>query len=333
MLTAALLVVASCLLTSVTLAPLADRLVKRARPSTAVPLLAGGSLINAAALGLLLTLLGLAVAGRLPEIATAAGWSTSRLETALPVPAVIGVLAGATAAVLLTRTLWRAGTILVLLVRSDRLSRQLSRGGSPIVFVDTDRAQADAYTLAGTKGCVVISRQLFDALGPREQQMLTGHELSHLRRRHHLYVHAVDLAAAANPALRRVADAVRLGVERWADEDAAAMMAGDRTSAATALATTALTRAALRRGETPTASRGQTPTASRRRPVVPVLGVATSHVTQRAQALLAPMPERSALAAWVAVLLLAMCAAALASAMQIHDGFEHAEILQRIISR
>ena len=325
MMTAALLVVAFCALTSVTLAPLAGRLVQRARPSTAVPLLAVGSLVNAAALGLLLTLLGLAVAGRLPEIAAAAGWSTSRLETALPVPAVLGVLAGAAAAVLLARTLWRAGTITVLLIRSDRLSRRLRAGGSPIIFVDTDRTEADAYTLAGTKGCVVISRQLFDALGPREQHMLTGHELSHLRRRHHLYVHAVDLAAAANPALRRVADAVRLGVERWADEDAAAMMAGDRTSAATALATTALTRAALRRGETPAPSY--------RRPVVPVLGVATSHVTHRTQALLAPTPDRSALAAWVAVLLIAMCAATLATTMQLHDGFEHAEILRRIISR
>src|SRR6478672_1569067 len=322
--TAALLVVAFCLLTSITLAPLADRLVERARPSTVVPLLAVGSLCNAAALGLLLTLLGTAVAGRLPEIAAAAGWSTSRLETALPVPPVGGVLAGAAAAVLLARTLWRAGTILVLLVRSDRLSRRLRGGGSPIVFVDTDRTQADAYTLAGPKGCVVISRHLFDALGPREQQMLTGHELSHLRRRHHLYVHAVDLAAAASPALRRVASAVRLGVERWADEDAAAMMAGDRTSAATALATTALTRAALRRGETPGAHR---------RLVVPVLGVATSHVTQRAQALLGPTPGRSALAAWVAALLIAMCAATLAVTVQLHDGFEYAEILRRIISR
>jgi Zn-dependent protease with chaperone function len=324
MMTAALLVVAFCLLTSITLVPLAGRLVKSARPSTVVPLLAVGSLLNAAALGLLLTLLGLAVAGRLPEIAAAAGWSPSRLETALPVPVVVGVLAGAAAALLVARTLWRAGTIIVLLIRSDRLSRRLRTGGSPIVFVDTDRAQADAYTLAGTKGCVVISRHLFDALGPREQQMLTGHELSHLRRRHHLYMHAVDLAAAANPALRRVADAVRLGVERWADEDAAATMAGDRTSAAAALATTALARAALRRGETRPASY--------RRPVLPVLGVASSHITQRAQALLAPTPERSALAAWVAVLLLAMGAATLVTTVQIHNGFEHAEILHRIIT-
>jgi hypothetical protein len=96
------------------------------------------------------------------------------LPTALPVPAVVGVLAGAAAGLLLARTLWRAGTIVVLLVRSDRLSRRLRAGGSPIVFIDTDQTQADAYTLAGAKGCVVISRQLFDALGAREQHMLNG---------------------------------------------------------------------------------------------------------------------------------------------------------------
>ncbi len=121
----ALLSVAFCVLTSLALVLLADRLVRGSRPSTVVPLLAVGSLFNAASLGLLLTLLGLAVAGRLPEIAAVAGWSVSRLETTLPVPAVIGVLAGAAAAVLLARTLWRAGTSLVLLVRSDRHSRRL----------------------------------------------------------------------------------------------------------------------------------------------------------------------------------------------------------------
>ena len=54
------------------------------------------------------------------------------------------------------------------------------------------------------------------------------------------------------------------------------------------LATTALTRAALRRGET-------TP-ASRYGPSFPVVGFATSHVIQRAQAQLTHA-ERSALAA------------------------------------
>jgi Zn-dependent protease with chaperone function len=290
-----------------------------------VPLLAIGSLFSAASLGLLLTLLGVAVAGRLPGIASAGGWSVSRIESALPIPLAIGVLAGATAVSLLARTLWRAGSIIVGLIRSDQLSRRLRAGGSPIVFVDGDRAQADAYTLAGIKGCVVISRQLFDALGPREQRMLTGHELSHLRRRHHLYIHAVDLAVAANPTLLRVAAAIRLGVERWADEDAATMMAGDRKLAAAALATTALTRAAVRRGES---------TGMRHRPAaIPVLGVASSHVVHRAQALLSPAPARSAFASWVVTLLIMMCLATVVSALQIHDGFEHAEIIQHLVHR
>ncbi|MEP6562534.1 MAG: hypothetical protein ABJD68_15845 [Nakamurella sp.] len=55
-----------------------------------------------------------------------------------------------------------------------------------------------------------MSRGQLQALRPEEQRMLTGHELSHLRRRHHLYVHTVDLAVAANPLLHRAADAVRL---------------------------------------------------------------------------------------------------------------------------
>jgi Zn-dependent protease with chaperone function len=321
----ALCVVALCVVTSVAIVLSAGRLVAHSRPSTAVPLLAVGSLLSAASLGLLLTLLGIAVAGRLPEIASAAGWSVDRLEAALPVPLLFGIAAGGAAAVLLVRTVWRTGRIITLLIRSDRLSRRLRAGGSPIVFLDNDLAQADAYTLAGIKGCVVISRQLFDALGPREQQMLTAHELSHLRRRHHLYVHAVDLAVAANPTLHRVALAVRLGVERWADEDAAAMMAGDRASAASALATTALTRAAVRRT-------GST-AAARRVPMVPVLGVATSHVTQRAHALLSPAPERSALPVWMAVLLTVTCLATLTTAMQLHTGFEHAEILRQIVRR
>jgi len=320
--TSVMFVVALCMATSVTVVLSAGRLLERSRPSTVVPLLAIGSLFSAASLGLLLALLGKAVASTLPEIASTAGWSIDRSAATLPVPVLVCVAAGCIAAVLLARTLWRAGRISVLLVKSDRLGRRLRAGGSPIVFVDSDEAQADAYTLAGIKGCVVISRQFFSALGPREQQMLTGHELSHLRRRHHLYIHAVDLAVAANPILTRVAPVIRLGVERWADEDAAAMMAGDRASAATALASTALTRASLRRGGEGAVTKGKG--------AVPVLAVATSHVAQRARALLSPAPQRSVLTVLVAALMTATCIATLATALHLHAGFEHAEIFQHI---
>ena len=286
-------------------------LVNRVRPSTVVPLLAVGSVISAASVGVMLSLLAMAVVGRVPAVAALGGWSIATLAVAVPVPLAVGVPAAALAAFLLARTLWRAAHILLLLGRSDRLSRRLRGGGGPIVVIDD--LSADAFTLAGLKGAVVISRDLLDALGPAERHMLTGHEMSHLRWRHHLYVHAVDLAVAANPLLSAAADAVRLGVERWADEDAARLI-GDRGVAATALARTALVRASLRR-------------AARRdaRATLPVLGLVGSHVADRARALLAPAPRGAAPTAFMATLLIATIVATVASTLQIHNGFEHAE--------
>ncbi len=301
-----------CLATTAALALFARPLVDRARPSMAVPLLAIGSLINAASLGLLLSLLALAGLAHLPAVASAGDWSIDLLELNLPVPLAIGVLAGATVAVLLARTFWRAGHIVFVLGQSDRLSRRIRGTGGPIAIVDT--AAADAFTLAGVRGCVVISRELFSALGSVERQMLTAHEMSHLSHRHHLYVQATDIAIAANPALARVADPMRLGVERWADEDAVAVT-GDRTAAATALASTALIRSALRRA------------ASTPGPVttLPVLCVAASHVSGRVRALLSSAPGRTALGTALAVLLIVTGAGTVDSTLQFHDGFEHAE--------
>jgi hypothetical protein len=307
----ALLVVATLVLAAVAAVPVAALpLVSRVRPATVVPLLAAGSMISAMSVGVVLGLLALAVLGRIPFVADLGGWSVDTLEVAVPVPPAVGIAAAGIAAVLIIRALWRAGRILLLLGRSERLGRRLRAGGGPIVIVDDDAA--DAFTLAGLRGCVVISRGLMDALGPAERQMLTSHELSHLQCRHHLYVHAVDLAVAANPLLYRAADAVRLGVERWADEDAA-LCAGDRGAAAAMLARIALVRSSLRRGTV-------------RSPVVPVLGAVTSHVIDRARALLAPAPRGTATTLCVTALLVATIAATFACTVQIHAGFEHAEM-------
>jgi hypothetical protein len=301
-----------CLLTTAALALFARPLVDRTRPSVAVPLLAIGSLVNAASLGLLLSLLALAGLAQLPAVASAGDWSIAVLQLNLPVPLVVGVLAGGTVAVLLTRAIWRTGRIVFVLEQSDRLSRRIRGAGGPIAIVDT--AAADAFTLAGIRGCVVISRELFSALGSAERRMLTAHEMSHLRRRHHLYVQAADIAIAANPALARVADPMRLGVERWADEDAVAVT-GDRTAAAAALANTALIRSALRRAAPTT------------RPVItlPVLCVAASHIAGRTRALLSSAPGRTALGTALTVLLIVTGAGTVDSTLQFHDGFEHAE--------
>ncbi len=311
--TALLLVMLTLVLAAAAAVPVAVLpLVSRIRPSTVVPLLAVGSLISAASVGVILGLLGLAVLGRISVVADLEGWSVDTLEVTVPVPPTVGVVAAGIAVVLITRTLWRAGRILLLLGRSEQLCRRLRGGGGPIVVVDDDAA--DAFTLAGIRGCVVISRGLLQALGPAEQRMLTAHELSHLRRRHHLYVHAVDLAVAANPLLLGASRAVRLGVERWADEDAA-LCTGNRRAAAAALATTALIRSSLRRGTVRDVGPG-----------VPALGVVTSQRHRPGHCPAHSRPAGTAMTATVITLLIATFAAALASTLQIHSGFELAEM-------
>lgn len=316
----ALLVVLTVLVAAGAAVPIAAaQLVSRVRPSTMVPLLAIGSVLSSASFGAVLGLLGLAVIGRIPLVADLGGWSADALQATVPVPPAVGVAAAAMALVLITRSLRRAAQILLLLARSDRLGRRLRRGGGPIVIVDGE--VPDAFTLAGIRGCVVISRELLGALEPAERRMLIGHELSHLNCRHHLYVHAVDLAAAANPFLRRAADAVRLGVERWADEDAA-RTTGDRRTAGTALARTALVRASLRRAAERTAG-----------PAVPMLGAVSSHVPYRARALLAPAPRGAAMTGGFSTLVLAVIVATFACALYVHAGFEHAETARLFLAR
>jgi len=313
--TISLAVALGCLVSStVALRCMGPALVNRGWPAAAVPVLAAGALFNAGSGLLVAGLLTLAVAGRWSVVAALGGWSPDLLATTIPEPVIIGLGAATTALVLRARTIWRTGGLLALLARSDRLSRRLRAGGAPIVFVDD--STADAFTVAGVRGCIVISRSLFAELGPDERRVLLAHELSHLRRRHHLYVHAVDLAVAANPALTPLATAVRLGVERWADEDAA-LACGARITAGRALARTALVQAALRRAT------GSPATAH----PATVLGGTANAVVARAQALTSrSIPRRSGGLYRLVTLLLVTGALSLGSILQIHDGFERAEL-------
>ena len=126
---------------------------------------------------------------------------------------------------------------------------------------------------------MVVSTAMLRALSAPERRVLLAHESSHLRHRHHLYVAVADIAAAANPMLRPAARAVRTGVERWADEDAAAHVRDRR------LAARALARAALAR--THANSRGRRASAA--------LSAAGTVIGDRANALLSdpPVPRRA----------------------------------------
>jgi Zn-dependent protease with chaperone function len=304
--TVTLALAVGCLVTStLALRWLARPLVNRSWPAVAVVVLTVGAVLNAGSLLVVAGLLTLAVAGRWPVVAALGDWSSDALTLTIPDPVVVG---------LGVRVLWRAGGLIVLLRRSDRLSRRLRAGGAPIVFVDDPTA--DAFTVAGVRGCVVISRSLFAALGSQERQILIAHELSHLRRRHHLYLHAADLAVAANPALAPLAAAVRLGVERWADEDAAAAC-GARATAGRALARTALAQAALRRAvDAPPITHPAS-----------VLCATAAGVAVRAQALVNTVtPRRSRPLYVLMALLLVTGVLSVCSIVRIHDGFEDAEL-------
>ena len=285
--------------------------VLRLHPGQAVPLLTWAALALSGACGAALSAIAAAVLAAVGAVAAEGHWSAAKLRTQLPLPVWCGVVAAAVVALLVVRAVYRTVRIGIELVRADRLSRSLRRRGGPVVVLDDDAA--GAYTVAGIRGCVVLSRQLLDSLDEDQRRVVTAHELSHLARRHHLYLHLVDLAAAANPLLRRLPATVRLGVERWADEDAAAGV-GDRRLTGTSLARVALLRQALDRSDRGGGSLGAT-----------VLGLVQGSTVARVQALLRPAPRRRT--GWVltaAAGALAVLAVGLASLDHIQDAIEAA---------
>jgi hypothetical protein len=117
---------------------------------------------------------------------------------------------------------------------------------------------------------------------------------SHLDHHHHLHHTAVDLAAAVNPLLHRLRDAVETATERWADEDAAALCRRDTVA-------DALTQAA---------------TGTRLRVPAAVLAAARNDVVFRVQALRAPAPTLTLWRVGLPAALLLATAVAIAIAMR-----------------
>ena len=246
---AALLAIVGCLVVGSS----AGYAVRAFRPAQAVVLLASASFALSLACGVALTAIAVAVLATLTSVAAEGRWSATAIRAQVTLPGWLGAAAAVAVSILLLRAVWRTVRICTALVRADRLSRTLRTGRSPVVIVDDD--SADAYTVAGLRGCVVISQSLLRHLSADERRVVLAHELSHLTRRHHLYLHLADIAAAANPLLARVPRAIRSGVERWADEDACVGI-GNRQSTGRALARVALLRSALTRSALTRASAG-----------------------------------------------------------------------------
>ncbi|MQY04350.1 M56 family metallopeptidase [Actinomadura macrotermitis] len=145
-----------------------------------------------------------------------------------PVPPLLGVpaaaLTGAAAVVVGRRA-----------VRWTRELRRAQRAARSVLESDALIATA----VPGRRGGVLVSRGLLNGLTARELEVVFRHEESHLRHRHHRYLAAGAFAAALIPPLRTLEGRLRLAVERWADEDAAAVV-GDRVLIAHTIAKVAL---------------------------------------------------------------------------------------------
>jgi Zn-dependent protease with chaperone function len=281
---------------------------RRLPPAAATRLLTTACLVTALATGFILSVAAFTLLAPLPLFAGLGHWSATVVRGHDPLPAPAGLLPAALVAGLLAAAARRAAVIGGDLAAAELTCRRLGPAPTGLVIIDDDHP--DAYTLPGLTGRVVVSTAMLRALPADERRVLLAHEHSHLRHRHHAYTQLADLASAANPLLRAPAAAVRLAVERWADEEAATA-AEDRTVAARALA-----RAGLARTSTLVTSTA-------------ALGAVHTDLAHRARALLEPPPKpRPALAVALTALVLLTAAAAVDTAHNTEHQFERAQAAQ-----
>lgn len=257
------------LVVSVVFAWVCPRLGRRLPPAVATRVLVPASLAVAAATGFVLAVAAFTLVGQLPEIAEAGQWSVQAVREADPVPPSVAVFCGVLVILAAGRAIRRLTRRIVAFARIQRDCRAFD-GADVLVVIDSDRL--DAFATPGVRGRIVVTTGLLRALSVEERRAVLAHERSHLVHRHAWWVLAVDLAAAANPLLGPTARTVAHAVERWADEDAADVVA-DRRSVARAVG-----RAALLRHR------------ANRRPVV-VCSAIGGDVPGRVRAMLEPKPR------------------------------------------
>lgn len=215
---------------------LAGPIAERAEPRIATWLLTGSSVALAAASGAALALATLAAVIRVPLVAALGRWSPNVVDRGDPTGVAAAVVSGFLLSLALTavaRFALRRGRALN---EAFRHARGLPGRGQVVVTGD---ASADAYTVPGWPGRIVVSTGMLDSLDDAGRAALLAHERAHLSGRHYAFTSAARLAAAANPLLRPVADAVEYTVERWADEHAAQAV-GDRRLVAETIARAAV---------------------------------------------------------------------------------------------
>lgn len=136
------------------------------------------------------------------------GWVAAAAALAVP------VLAG--------RGLTRARATHRLARAEPWVGTHRDRGSYDLVVLDSDKVLA--ASVAGTRDQLLLTRALVESLSVEELAAVLRHEEAHLAYRHQRLLVAaamVDTALGWIPAVRTSTAALRLALERWADEEAA----------------------------------------------------------------------------------------------------------------
>lgn len=232
------------LLLSLLALPGARLLAARCEPRLATWLLTASAVVLGAASTACLALLAVTGLIRIPPLAALGHFSPAagKEPAALPIALAAGLLLGA-AGLTALRLLWRRGRALA------HAALEAACMPTPDGLVVLDDPAPEAFALPGLPGRVIVSSGMLHALNDGEQDVLLAHERAHLTGHHYAFVALAQLGAAANPLLRPLARAVTYTIERWADENAAAVT-GDRHRVARTVG-----KAALAAHRAPTRSR------------------------------------------------------------------------------
>lgn len=275
-------------------------------PAAATRWLTATALAAALSSGFAMAVLGFLLLARWSQVNRLGHWSAAALRRHEVAPGGASAVAGAAAVTFLICALLATCRAMLSLVEGELACRSMRSDTDGLVVV-TDPAPS-AYAVPGLRGRIVVTTGMLAALSVAERRVLLAHEAAHLRHHHELYTVAADIAAAAHPLLRPVARAVRFTAERWADEDAAAVVADRR------LAARAIARAGL-------AARG-----SIARPTA-VLSLTGSDVARRVAALLAPpVSSRRWIQLSLSVTLVIACALAGLAERGTERTFEQAKL-------